>query len=73
MQIDKDTILQFLRQKGDDQKAAEADEELPAQVDTDEDKGLLDRLGIDVGDLVAAVTGGGGLGDIGKKLGGFLK
>ena len=72
MKIDKDTILQFLQQKGASDKADQARQELPDEVDTDRDQGLLERFGIDIGDLLSMVKGGG-LGDIGKKLGGFLK
>ncbi len=75
MQIDKDLILGFLRQKGQDDKAGEAERELPDQVDTDRDGGLLSRFGVDVDELLKMIPGGladklpGGLGD---KLGGFL-
>ena len=69
MNIDKDTIVKFLREKGDDAKAQEADAQLPSQVDTERDKGLLDSLGIDIGSLLSMVKGGG----LGDTLGGFLK
>jgi hypothetical protein len=58
MELDKETILNFLREQGDDQKATEAENELPDRVDTDADSGLLDRLGIDVGGLLERFTGG---------------
>jgi hypothetical protein len=60
MNIDKDQILQLLRSQGDDTKAQQADEELPAQVDTDRDAGLLSKLGIDPMDLITKLGGGGG-------------
>lgn len=63
MQIDKQQIIDLLRSRGDDQKADQADSELPDQVDTDQHSGLLDKLGIDVSDLA------GGLGGLGGKLG----
>jgi hypothetical protein len=63
MQIPKEQVLDFLRSRGDHDKAGQADQELPDQVDTDRDKGLLDKLGIDPKDL------GGQLGGLGKKLG----
>lgn len=49
--------------------------ELPDQVDTDRNKGLLDRFGIDVGDLIGSLGGtggdGGGIaGRLGKAPGG---
>ena len=70
MKIDKDQILQLLRSQGEDGKAQEADQELPGQVDTDnqEHSSILSKLGIDVGDLVKKFAGGG-LGSLGGKLG----
>jgi hypothetical protein len=72
MKIDKDTIIEFLKKQGGHGKADQARDELPSQVDTEEDAGLLDRLGIDVGDLLAVIKSGD-LGNIGGTLGGFLK
>jgi hypothetical protein len=63
MNIDKDQILQLLRSQGDDQKAAQADQELPGQVDTDRDAGLLSKFGLDPMELVKKL-GGGGLGGL---------
>jgi len=57
MQIPKEQILELLRSRGQDDKVAQADGELPDQVDTEQHAGILQKLGIDVGDLV-----GGGLG-----------
>lgn len=65
MNIDKSQILDLLRAQGDDDKAAQADRELPDQVDTDRDGGILDRFGLDVGDLLKKFGGGG----LGKLLG----
>ena len=49
MKLDKEQIIGFLKDKGEDQKAKDADHELPQKVDTDkqEDKNLLEKLGID--------------------------
>jgi hypothetical protein len=58
MEIDKDTVVEFLREQGRDDQAAEADQELPDQVDTDRDAGLLDKFGVDIGALVQRFTGG---------------
>lgn len=69
MNIDKDQILQLLRSQGDHDKAQQADSELPSQVDTEKDAGLLAKFGIDPMDLVKKLGGGGGLGG---KLGGLL-
>ena len=65
MQIPKEQILEFLRSRGEQDKASQAEGELPDQVDTDRDAGLLQKFGIDPGDLVSQLGGG----DIGKKLG----
>jgi len=61
MQLDKDTIVNFLREQGDTDKAEEASEQLPDQVDTDEHAGLLDSLGIDVSGLLQSFGGGEGI------------
>jgi hypothetical protein len=68
MQIPKDQILELLRSRGEQDKAAQADSELPDQVDTEQHAGLLSKLGIDVGDIVGAL-GGGAAGGLGDKLG----
>ncbi len=68
MQIDKNQIVEFLRSRGDQTKATDAERDLPDQVDTDQHGGLLSKLGIDVGDLLGGL-GGGGLGGIGKLFG----
>lgn len=64
MQIDKDQIIAFLRERGDDAKATQAQEELPGKVDTEQDAGLLQKLGIDPSDLLGGLGGG-----LGSKLG----
>jgi hypothetical protein len=71
MQIDKNQILQLLRSQGDDDKAAQADQELPAQVDTDQHAGLLAKFGLDPAELIQKFMGGKG-GGIGGALGGLL-
>ncbi len=64
MQIDKNQILELLRSQGDDAKAQQSDQELPSQVDTDKDAGLLSKFGIDPMELIKKFGGG--------KLGGLL-
>ena len=64
MQIDKDQIIQLLKSQGDHDKAQQAESELPGQVDTDQDAGLLSKFGIDPMDLVKNLGGGGGLGGL---------
>lgn len=62
MNIDKSKIIELLKSRGDDAKASKAESELPDTVDTDQHKGLLDSLGLDIGDLAKLVPGIGGLG-----------
>ena len=64
MQIDKNQILELLRSRGDTQMADQAGSELPDQVDTDRDSGLLSKYGINVQELISKFTQGGGLGGI---------
>ncbi len=61
MQIDKQQIIDLLRQQGNDQQAQQADQQLPDQVDTDQLSGLLQQLGIDPQELISRFTGGGGI------------
>jgi hypothetical protein len=63
MEIPKDKILGLLKQRGDHDKAEKAERELPQTVDTERDRSILDRLGIDPQDLM------GNLGGLGDKLG----
>ncbi len=58
MQIDKETVLGLLREQGKDEQAEEASRELPDQVDTDRDAGLLQRFGIEPQELLSRFTGG---------------
>jgi hypothetical protein len=62
MELDKETILNFLRERGETEKADRAQGELPEKVDTDRDAGLLERLGIDPQALLGKL--GGGLGGL---------
>ncbi len=64
MEIDKSQILDFLRSKGQDEKAQQAEQELPDSVDTDQHSDLLAKFGVNPQDLL------GGLGGLGGKLGG---
>ena len=61
MQIDKGTIMDLLRERGQQDQATQAQQELPDQVDTDRDAGLLQRFGVDPQELLQRFTGGGGL------------
>jgi hypothetical protein len=57
VKIDKDTIMSVLRDRGDNDAANRAQGELPDEVDTDKDAGLLDRFGINPQDLLGKFTG----------------
>jgi hypothetical protein len=63
MQIDKAQIIEFLKNRGDQDKAAQAQSELPDQVDTDQHADLLSKLGVDPKDLL------GGAGGLAGKIG----
>ncbi len=58
MQIDKETVVGLLRERGDADQAEAASRELPDQVDTDRDAGVLQRFGIQPEELLSRFTGG---------------
>lgn len=55
MQIPKDQILEMIRGRGDHDQAGQAQAELPDQVDTDKDQGLLEKFGINPADLIGGL------------------
>ena len=62
MQLDKNMILDLLRDRGQQDQADQAAQQLPDQVDTDRDAGLLQQFGIDPQELIQKfMSGGGGL------------
>jgi hypothetical protein len=61
VQIDKSTIMDLLRERGQQDQATQAEQELPNQVDTDRDAGLLQRFGVDPQELLQRFAGGGDL------------
>lgn len=63
MNIDKNQIIQLLREQGHPQ-ADQAEQELPDQVDTDQHSGLLQKFGVSPQDLLGKLGGGGGLGNL---------
>ena len=69
MQIPKEQILSLLKNQGNDDKAQQADAELPQTVDTDEHAGLLSKLGLNPADLLSKFGGDGLAGGIAGKLG----
>ena len=58
MEIPKDKILDLLREQGRNDQIEQADRELPDQVDTDRDSGLLSKFGIDPAALLGKLGGG---------------
>jgi hypothetical protein len=66
VQIDKSQIIEMLKSQGQDDKASQADSELPGQVDTDQHADILQKLGLSPQDLIGKLGGGlGGLGGLG--------
>jgi hypothetical protein len=61
MEIPKDQILQLLRDRGDHAKADQADQQLPDNVDPEQHGDLLDKIGINPGDLLEGIEGKLGL------------
>jgi hypothetical protein len=57
LQFDKQTIVNLLRERGDTDQASRAEQELPDQVDTDRDAGMLQRFGVDPSELMTRVGG----------------
>jgi hypothetical protein len=72
MTTDTETIRNMLRSNGQAAAADRAQQDLPDQVDTDQDAGGLQRFGINPADLIAKLTAGGGQGGIGDALGKLL-
>jgi hypothetical protein len=60
LQLDKNMILDLLRERGQQDQATQADQELPDQVDTDQHANLLQKFGLDPQDLIQKFMGGGG-------------
>jgi hypothetical protein len=58
VQLDKSMILDLLRERGQQDQASQAEQELPDQVDTDQHAGLLQRFGLDPNELLGRFTGG---------------
>ena len=61
MNIDKNQILDMLRGNGQHDQAAQAEQELPDQVDTDQHAGLLSKFGIEPQALLSKLGGLGGM------------
>lgn len=59
MLVDKETILNFLREQGEHDQARTADAELPGQVDTERDSARLEEHGVNPRELIGKLGGGG--------------
>ena len=55
MQIPKEQVLDFLREQGKGDQVGEAEQQLPDQVDPEQHKDLLDKLGVDPQDLLGGI------------------
>lgn len=63
MEIDKSQIIELLKSRGEDAKAAKAETALPDKVDPQAHADVLAEVGIDPQDLLGGLPGGlGGLG-----------
>jgi hypothetical protein len=61
MEIPKDKIIEFLRERGDHEQAGQAEQELPDQVDHEQHSDLLSKYGIDPQEIIQKL----GLGKLG--------
>ena len=59
MEIDKESVLKLIRERGDDEQAKRAESELPDRIDTDRDAGLLQQFGVEPEDLTRGILGRG--------------
>ena len=59
VEIDKQTVLKLIRERGDDEQANQAETKLPDQIDTDRDAGVLQRFGVDPQDLTGGILAQG--------------
>ena len=58
MEIPKDKIIELIKQHGKADKAGQAEQELPDQVDPDRDAGLLAKFGLEPKDVLSKLGGG---------------
>ncbi len=61
MQIDKQQVIDMLKKRGDHDQAAQAEQNLPEQVDTDQHADQLSKLGVNPQDLIGGLKGKFGL------------
>ena len=55
MEIPKDKIIELLKERGDHDKAANAEQELPDKVDHEEHAGVLEKHGLDPKELLGKI------------------
>jgi hypothetical protein len=53
MQIDKNEVVRLLRERGEHDKAEQAEQQLPQQVDHEEHSELLGQVGVEPQDLLS--------------------
>ena len=73
MQIDKNMIVNLLREKGSNQEAEQAQSQLPDRVDPAEHGGMLSKFGLDPQELISKFAGGGSGGGAADILGNITK
>ncbi len=59
MEINRDRIVELLREEGEGERAARAERELPEVVDIERDAGLLEGLGLDPKEVLQKISGEG--------------
>jgi hypothetical protein len=58
MEIDRQHVIELLREKGKDERVQHAIDELPAKIDHEKHAQQLEKLGIDPGELAAKAARG---------------
>ena len=60
MQIPKDMVMSFIHQRIGGDQAAQADAQLPNQIDPNQHADLLNQLGVNPQELLSHISGQGG-------------
>ncbi|WP_055589595.1 hypothetical protein [Peterkaempfera griseoplana] len=55
MQIPKDKVVEFIRSKGDEDLARQAEQQLPDQIDPKQDAGQLKKFGVQPQELLSKI------------------
>jgi hypothetical protein len=61
VEIPKEQILQMLRDRGNDDQAQQADQQLPDKLDPDQHSDLLGKIGINPAEILGGLGGKLGL------------